>query len=456
LAKALADAGWRPEDLARRLNAAAEAHHYAVKLNPKTPFKWRDQGVQPRPPWPELIALVLSEATSAAFLPEDFGWRSHAGVAPACGLAQTPWTVEGAQHAMRDLTHAPLQRRRFLMLAGAAATAAPLKWLVTPEVERVIGRGDGQISDTVITEIDQTTASARRMNDQLGSTVELLDLVHAQFAFVSRLLDRYSYTDSVGRRLHASAGELLRLGGWIAFDRGDHGRAQHYWTTALRAAHTAGDRALGANIIGFMSCATKNLPGGGQQAVTLAETALAGYPGASPRVSAILAFRLAEAHAVAGSTSGCRRMIDTAFDQLDAVQPADAPEPAWAYWMGQRQAHGQAGYCYLRLHDWSRARHHLRAATSTSSIGYSRAAVHRQLLLARTYLHQPVPEVEHAVTLAERAAAELDGNVRSERCVDHLGQLVTALGPYQRRGAPVTDLIRHARHLIATTNATAN
>src|SRR6476469_5295701 len=213
LAKALADAGWRPEDLARRLNAAAEAHHYAVKLNPKTPFKWRDQGVQPRPPWPELIALVLSEATSAAFLPEDFGWRSHAGVAPACGLAQWPWTVEGAQHAMRDLTHAPLQRRRFLMLAGAAATAAPLKWLVTPEVERVIGRGDGQISDTVITEIDQTTASARRMNDQLGSTVELLDLVHAQFAFVSRLLDRYSYTDSVGRRLHASAGELLRLAG---------------------------------------------------------------------------------------------------------------------------------------------------------------------------------------------------------------------------------------------------
>src|SRR5262249_33231575 len=150
--------------------------------------------------------------------------------------------------------------------------------------------------------------------------------------YATWLLDHHSYTDTVGRRLYSSAGELMRLAGWLSFDAGDHGRAQRYWHTALYAAHAAGDRALGANIIGFMSCQSKDLHNRSRQAVTLAETALAGYCGASPRVAAILLLRAAEALATTKAATDCQRNIDQAFEQLTTISPAAPGDPAWSYW----------------------------------------------------------------------------------------------------------------------------
>lgn len=191
-----------------------------------------------------------------------------------------------------------------------------------------------RIRPATVDEIDSMTASLRRMDDQLGGGT-LLAMVRAHLGHVLRLLRDGSYDDSTGRRLHASAAELLRLAGRLCFDTSQHAHAQRYWVTALRTAHSAGDRALTANILGFMSCQAKDL-GQAREATLLADTAIAGYPGASARVSAILHLRAAEAHAVTGSTTDTRRAIDAAFTHLDSPTGA---APDWSYWLDLTHAH---------------------------------------------------------------------------------------------------------------------
>ncbi|MGI5170223.1 hypothetical protein ACQEU3_38305 [Spirillospora sp. CA-253888] len=52
--------------------------------------------------------------------------------------------------------------------------------------------------------------------------------VHQHLRYATGLLDQRFYTDAVGRRLHATTAELLRLAGFISFGAGLHPRAQRY------------------------------------------------------------------------------------------------------------------------------------------------------------------------------------------------------------------------------------
>lgn len=59
------------------------------------------------------------------------------------------------------------------------------------------------------------------------------------------------------------------------FDHGNPGQAQRYWLAGLQAAHAAGDRACGANILRLMSMQV-GTAGQSQEAITLAEAAQQG------------------------------------------------------------------------------------------------------------------------------------------------------------------------------------
>lgn len=452
LAEVLDALGWAPEDLARRVNEIARLHRHPATLNPKTPYKWRDEGTHPNRPWPTLVTLVLAQETGRDLTPRDLGWRPQADLLRADQeLADLPWTATGALHAIRSLTHGgPMHRRRFLVVMGAAAATAPLHWLTEPPVQHAVRTLGSRVPEAIVDDLDHAIAGIRHMDDQLGGGGALLDLVTAHLTYVEHLLDHNSYTDKVGARLYSSAGELQRLAGWLCFDRGDHGDAQAYWHSALHAAHGAGDRALGANVLGFMSCQYKDLPGGANLAVTYARAAQQGYPGASPRVSAILALRCAEALAATGADTEARRMLATAFEHLTDTPSDGVQEPGWSYWMSEPQAHAQAGYCYLRLNDWTQARSHLRTALCTQGDDCSREGALRQVLLARSYLRQPAPDCDAAVEIADQAVDTLERTVDSARCVGHLAGLVKDFGPHHRR-VPVKALIERAADLMTVT-----
>lgn len=181
----------------------------------------------------------------------------------------------------------------------------------------------------------------------------------------------------------------------------------------------------------------------------LADTAISGYPGASARVSAILNLRAAEAHAVAGSAIQTRRAIDAAFTHLDT--PA-AGAPDWSYWLDETHAHGQAGYCYLRLGEHADARRHLRAVLRGGDQNDSREGALRYALLAATYARQSEPDIDHALNLATHAADLLTDQVTSTRVVGHLTTLLADLTPYRRQPAvrELGDRI-HALHAATST-----
>ena len=124
-----------------------------------------------------------------------------------------------------------------------------------------------------------------------------------------------------------------------------HSDAQRFFIAALHGAHSAGDTAVGANVLGFMSCQAKDL-GKYDDAAKLADTALAGYRGTSPRVRAILHVRAAQAYANCGNSIECRREIDSAYESLRNVAP-ESGEPDWCYWLDEAQINEQIGVSYF-------------------------------------------------------------------------------------------------------------
>ncbi len=432
LAAVLTELGWRPEVLARQLNSVATVHGRDERVHAKTPYKWL-RGDRPRSPWPALMAALLTEELGRAITASDLGWGGDVEAVSAISGLVLPWTVAGSLHAVRVVTEAgSVERRILLTLLGAGACAPAHEWLIA-RPDAGVARSSGSLLPVgVVDDLDVIVGRLRRMDDQLGGET-LLPLVRTNLRYVLGLLDERRYTDSVGRRLHATAAELMRLAGWSALDSGHHPQAQRYQVAALHAAHAAGDRALGANVVSFMSLQAKEL-GQIRESVTLAETARAGYPGASPRVAAMLDLRAAEAHACDQASTECRRALDTAFDRL-ADTPGSSGEPDWCYWIDEAQTHAFAGYCYVHLQDWDRARQHLRTAVRLRDPSYARDGALDHIKLASTYLRQDQPEVEHAVTLATRAVETLTGEVDSTYVVGHLAQLVGDFAPYRRRPA---------------------
>lgn len=427
-----------------RSRIAAVLRDAGLGTTTTTVSRWVDRGDRPLPEALVRLRQVLGDRLGRPLQPADLGFGDPVAADPD-QLLLLPWTAAGGLQAARLLADADgMERRRFLTtLLGAAVTAPAHEWLLARAVGDTASSGTagGAVPATVVDDLDHITDALRRMDDQLGGP-RLLALVDEHLRTVVDLLDGHSYTDTVGRRLHGAAAELQRLGGFLAFDAGQHARAQRYWIAALHAAHAAGDRALGANVLGFMSCQAKDL-GQARAAVTLAETARAGLRSRDPRVSAILELRAAEAHATDGAAADCRRAVDAAFTHLAGLR-SDTSGPAWAYWMSPLHAHGQAGYCYLRLGDWDRARGHLLAAAGDDD--QTREGALRQTLLATTHARQG--EIDAAADLGAQAVATLSDRVASPRVVGHLTRLAHDLEPHRAHPA-VRDFTDRARHLAA-------
>jgi tetratricopeptide (TPR) repeat protein len=367
---------------------------------------------------------------------------------PADTGLDAPWTAAGSLRILHVMTDPeamqPIGRRLFLTLTGAAATTPAHQWLIARAPTEVPLTGSAALPAGIVDHLDTITAELRQMDDQMGGAT-LLDVVGVLVRQVVGLIENGRYSKAVGHRLYATAAELLRLAGWSCFEANRHADAQRYWVAALHTAHAAGDRALGANILGFMSCQAKDLSQI-RESVTLAETARAGYPGASPAVAAILDFRAAEAHAFDHATTECRRALDAAFDRLGNAT-SSAGEPGWSYWLDDAQLHAAAGSCYVRLQDWERARSHLHDALRLQDAGFSREGTLRRILLAETYLRQRRPDLDQALAFGTQAVDALSSAVNSTRIATRLAPLVKGLAPFRQRPA-VRDFTERATSLL--------
>jgi hypothetical protein len=245
-----------------------------------------------------------------------------------------------------------------------------------------------------------------------------------------------------GRLIRALA-EIGQLAGWMAFDAADHGLAQRYFVTALRAAHQVNDLPLCAHILGDLSfqAASRGHPA---DAIALGEAARRASDAAPSLVRASVLSRLAYAYAAAGRDNDFTHARGVARE-LVANRDNEREEPRWMYFLTANHLDCQAGYGLVQL---GRARQKTgdgrvtrRLLTQGTELLRSGAyevpcgdPSQRRAMFEGAWLalgHSAHGDLEQACAVGHIAAARLDA-VRSPRSAALLHQLASDLRRRQR------------------------
>jgi hypothetical protein len=434
LEKILVRAGWDTGQLADAINKAAADLQPGVTLHRRHTRRWivpdkaRESPSVPVRPIPGLACTVLSLRLGEPITPADLGWP-NADPYLARRYARTDeglckeWTTRGALDSMAHVVDpGGVERRVFIAASGATLTAVALQWLFDPDRVAAALRGD-RVTDAVVDDLAQVAGGMRRIDDKIAGG-SLLPMVRENLRLVVDLLKNNSYTDTVGKRLYGLAAELGRLAGWIAYDSGDAALAQRYWMAALRNAHVSGDRAIGANILAFMSIAAAH-SSKPQDAVDLVRSALRHEHELTPAVAGLLHVRLAKGAATVGDASTSKRSLDNAAALLRRSNPEE--EPDWIYWFDQAQFNAIAGQTGLRLKQFTEAETHLRGAVALLGSNFPRDRTLYLCDLAKARLG--AGSLEHACSTASDAAVAVR-RLNSKRVQNRLAEFRQAAAPY--------------------------
>lgn len=410
-----AERGWTYQALAEVI--ARQVGNMAADRNKA--YRWERWGVVPEDDAGYALAAVLgvpAEVVRAVGWP---GWLP-VGQRPPIGL---PWTVTSCLTILHHTAGAAMvDRRGFLTLsAGTMATVAD-HWL-TIEPERLTAALDGgRIDATLVGCFEQRLPTIRHMMHNLGGE-SVQAVADAELRVVTDLLRQSSYTDVAAGRLFAVAAELAYITGFTSFNAGRHAAAERYFLAALRSAHTANDRVLGANILRSMSLQLAEA-GRPTEALATASAARDGSKHAPPRVAAMLAVRHAYTHAALGQATECERLLSAADN---AMGHADSgPVPGYISHYDQANYSLDVGRCYNVLKRHQHADRWLSQAVELEAPGRD-VNIQRALSLM---LHADsvlgLGDVEHACTLASEAVPSI-AVARSARHRRRLADLHTRL-----------------------------
>jgi transcriptional regulator with XRE-family HTH domain/tetratricopeptide (TPR) repeat protein len=353
--------------------------------------------------------------------------------------APLTWDPAGTLSAVsRVLSRSDLDRRAFVIASGAALAGIAGSWkLALDHPSPLHGDGTRQVSDDLITNIEQRLGLLRHLDDELGSS-QLARLARGELDLIARMLRDGSYTDTAGRRLYSLAAEAGRQAAWDYFDQGEHGTAQAYFETALRASATAGDQIAGAYALSFLAvqCYSTRQP---QTAVSLLETAQ-GTVGrsATPRMTAMLAARSARALSKAGDRRACARKLLQAHSALDNGPHPDDPETL--YWVTRGEVEMIAGSSALDLGDPAEAIRRFDAAIKADYRGDDQYPRSHAIYMARAAeAHLVLHDLDAAVIKAAHAVRCMRG-VGSARSASTLASLRKKLAGHAASSAVRTFL----------------
>jgi hypothetical protein len=195
----------------------------------------------------------------------------------------------------------------------------------------------------LLDQIEQSIPLLQQLDDATGGGTHL-PYVSAQFRAVALLLSQHTYREGAERRIFRALAEIGQLAGWMAFDAGQHGLAQRYFLTALRAAREAGDNAVTAHVLadlGFQAASS----GRGEEAVKVGQIAAQIAAKSPATVRASVATRLAYGCAVAGDLPQFDRAYKSGLDIL--ADRGRGEEPAWMYFLTPGHLDCQAGYALV-------------------------------------------------------------------------------------------------------------
>ena len=345
-----------------------------------------------------------------------------------------PWSRDSALQILEDWLFSGLMDRRiFLAVSGTALMGLAWEYLdLEPERLPATIEGD-RAGATLVTQLEATIPALWALDDTHGGR-RVLPYVSSQFQTAAHILRQGGHDTQVTRQLFRVIAKLGQHAGWAAFDAGQHGLAQRYYFTALRAAHQAADRQLAAHILADLAFQAASTDAH-QDAGKLAETAMRAAAATPARVRASVASRAAFAHSAIGDSRAFAACCDLAHEQLDRSGPHD-DDPDWMYYLTPGHVDALAGAGLVRLAQTARTQGQTRRARIWLRDGLG--LLHGTAALYDTqHPHQRRAAVEGAwLALAHALHGDLDqacqvgrltinrlGDVQSDRCTSTLTAL---------------------------------
>lgn len=271
--------------------------------------------------------------------------------APTPAPADSPWRAEATVDLADQLTRNDLTMDRRALARALAATAASGAallnalegWMIqgAPAGGR---RRPGRLGARDVVQLEQTAQAFRAWDHQYGGGLRR-KAVLGQLNEVAGIL-REQQAPAVEQRLYRVLAQLSGTAATMAWDSGLQRRAQDYYRLSLRAAHAAGDRVWGANVLAGMArqMLYASRPQDALELVRLAQDGARGVAG--PRVRAMLHTREAWALAAMGRTAAFRRATEQARADL---AEAGGDEPFWIAYFDDAELAGVTGGRLLEL-----------------------------------------------------------------------------------------------------------
>lgn len=429
--------GWGKAEFARLMQTHGTSLGIPLATNRTTVWKW-EQGQAPdmdaQRVLADLLGVPYEEVSTQA-------WPKWLPVWELTELA-APWTEAGTVGALAELVGTGrMDRRGFLTITGTALTGLAASWADAPSAFASALNGD-QVTDTMVSTIEQRISTLRTLDDQLGGA-RLLEQARGDLALISGLLSGGRYTDATCIRLYALAARVSRLTGWMAYDAGLRSAGQRYYVGALRSARTVGDNAFGAFTLAEMGVHVSEA-GRTAERVDLISTAIDNAPRTlTPYTQSFLFLHKAEAL----SRDGDHRNAGTALNRAATLWERRTAEegPDWLDWFGEAQLKSTEGKVLLRAGQVERATTSLDASVQTAA---PRDKAVRSSRLAEARLAGG--DLEGALDAANYGASLLEDSVSSMRALNRLEEFSTRLEAHT--SAPA---VREFRERLQALPATA-
>lgn len=260
--------------------------------------------------------------------------------------------------------------------------------------------------------LESQTENLRQMDRRVGAAA-LLPQIEAHVSQMEVMLKNSISIEA--RRLTARAlSDAAALAGWQALDLGRYRDSWNLHEVAKNAAREADDPSLLTHATAQQAYVLIDL-GNHDQAVQLVQQARSLGSSATPALmTAWLRAAEAEAHAVAGSETECRR----ALEEADAALPTDSADTdlPFLFLAGSHLARWR-GNCLARL-GAEEAIEDLIQALSTMEAGFNRAEAGLECDLAGAFLVKGDLSEAHKHATRAKELAALTGSIRQRRRIE--------------------------------------
>ncbi|MFC5188134.1 hypothetical protein [Actinomadura harenae] len=448
---------WTPRDLAHAINAWLESRgRISDRIHPTTPYHWIAKGFCPYPPYPQIVAEVLSTKLGRVVSPADI-WPARQGLdrhRPASAIAAlaASWDVDEVIAKLSELMHEPPEQR--VPADGVPLITAALDGMHHSPTRLVGSSAKEIVRPALMSLIARHIADLRLLDDRAGGGTLNLRYVSGELHAVLDLLRNSAPVGDIRERLLLASADLAQLSGWMFWDAGNHGAGQRYLLLAVRAARAAAESSTSevrriakesaTNTLGMLAYQSAH-NGQAADAIRIARAATEQSADASPGTRARLSGRLATAQAAVGDVHAFRDAADQARALLQNRHGGD--DPPFLYYLNADQLAAETGQALVDLarHNPGQARPLLNEAvdllTPLSSTGL-RTEYQRSALLHGCYLvqaHLQLHDLEAAVKTVHQATERLAG-VQSVRCHVLLRRLRRAFAR-RARNPYVADLL---------------